>query len=89
ADGIVPLETADTDVYGLIVRSFPTHSTGYVIGAAGPQSVIVHHIMRRGYMTVTCNAGTAKKDGKVSVRAATGPELIPIGGIEAVVDGVY
>lgn len=88
ADGIVPLEAADTDVYGLIVRSYPTQSALNGIGAAIPQSGIVNDIMRRGYMTVKCNAGTAKKAGKVYVRVATGTELKPIGGIEAVADGV-
>ncbi|MEN8332129.1 hypothetical protein ABFO73_14910 [Acinetobacter baumannii] len=88
ADGIVPLEAADTDVYGLIVRSYPTQSALNGIGAAVPQSGIVNDIMRRGYMTVKCNAGTAKKSGKVYVRVATGTELKPIGGIEAVADGV-
>ncbi|EPW3234903.1 structural cement protein Gp24 [Acinetobacter baumannii] len=88
ADGIVPLEAADTDVYGLIVRSYPTPSALNGIGAAVPQSGIVNDIMRRGYMTVKCNAGTAKKAGKVYVRVATGTELKPIGGIEAVADGV-
>ncbi|TPS02400.1 hypothetical protein FJV12_18505, partial [Acinetobacter baumannii] len=88
ADGIVPLEAADTDVYGLIVRSYPTQSALNGIGAAVPQSGIVNDIMRRGYMTVKCNAGTAKKAGKVYVRVATGTELKPIGGIEAVADGV-
>ncbi|MCE6001878.1 hypothetical protein [Acinetobacter pittii] len=87
-DGIVPLEAADTDVYGLIVRSYPTQSALNGIGAAVPQSGIVNDIMRRGYMTVKCNAGTAKKAGKVYVRVATGTELKPIGGIEAVADGV-
>lgn len=88
ADGIVPLVAADTDVYGLIVRSYPTQSALNGIGAAVPQSGIVNDIMRRGYMTVKCNAGTAKKAGKVYVRVATGTELKPIGGIEAVADGV-
>ncbi|MDC5394046.1 hypothetical protein OHW68_09150 [Acinetobacter baumannii] len=88
ADGIVPLEAADTDVYGLIVRSYPTQSALNGIGAAVPQPGIVNDIMRRGYMTVKCNAGTAKKAGKVYVRVATGTELKPIGGIEAVADGV-
>ncbi|MEI1686968.1 hypothetical protein V8P55_01625 [Acinetobacter baumannii] len=87
AEGIVPLEAADTDVYGLIVRSYPTQSALNGIGAAVPQSGIVNDIMRRGYMTVKCNAGTAKKAGKVYVRVATGTELKPIGGIEAVADG--
>lgn len=85
--GFVPLEAADTDVYGLVVRSYPTQSALNGIGAAVPQSGIVHDIMRRGYMTVKCNAGTAKTAGKVYVRVATGTELKPIGGIEAIADG--
>ena len=83
----VPLEAADTDVYGLVVRSYPTQSALNGIGAAVPQSGIVHDIMRRGYMTVKCNAGTAKTAGKVYVRVATATELKPIGGIEAIADG--
>nr|WP_223238631.1 hypothetical protein [Acinetobacter baumannii] len=70
------------------MRSYPTQSALNGIGAAVPQSGIVNDIMRRGYMTVKCNAGTAKKAGKVYVRVATGTELKPIGGIEAVADGV-
>lgn len=85
--GFVPLEAADTDVYGLVVRSYPTQSALNGIGAAVPQSGIVHDILRRGYMTVKCNAGTAKTAGKVYVRVATGTELKPIGGIEAIADG--
>ncbi|MGB9040380.1 MAG: hypothetical protein WCC23_17985 [Acinetobacter calcoaceticus] len=86
--GFVPLEAADTDVYGLIVRSYPTQSALNGIGAAVPQSGIVHDIMRRGYMTVKCNVGTAKTAGKVYVRVATGTDLKPIGGVEAIADGV-
>ncbi|WP_336037184.1 structural cement protein Gp24 [Acinetobacter pittii] len=85
--GFVPLEAADTDVYGLVARSYPTQSALNGIGAAVPQSGIVHDIMRRGYMTVKCNAGTAKTAGKVYVRVATATELKPIGGIEAIADG--
>ncbi|KAI0681476.1 structural cement protein Gp24 [Acinetobacter pittii] len=85
--GFAPLEAADTDVYGLVVRSYPTQSALNGIGAAVPQSGIVHDIMRRGYMTVKCNAGTAKTAGKVYVRVATATELKPIGGIEAIADG--
>lgn len=87
AAGFVPLEAADTDVYGLIVRSYPTQSAVNGMGLAVPQVNIVHDVMRRGYMTVKCNAGTAKKAGKVFVRVAAGTDLKPIGGIEAVADG--
>ena len=86
ADGIVPLEAADTDVYGLIVRSYPTQSALNGLGAAIPQSGIMQDVLRRGYMTVRCNAGNAKKAGAVFVRIAAGTELKPIGGIEAIAD---
>ena len=78
-------DTADT-VYGLIVRSYPTQSTSNGMGAAVPQTGIMHDVLRRGYMTVRCNAGEAKTAGKVYVRIAAGTELKPIGGIEAVAD---
>ncbi|WP_038342296.1 hypothetical protein [Acinetobacter sp. A47] len=87
AAGFVPLEAADTDVYGLIVRSYPTQSAVNGMGLAVPQPNIVHDVMRRGYMTVKCNAGTAKTAGKVFVRVAAGTDLKPVGGIEAVADG--
>ena len=86
ADGIVPLAASDTDVYGLIVRSYPTQSALNGMGAAIPQSGIIQDVLRRGYMTVRCNAGNAKKAGAVFVRVAAGTELKPIGGIEAVAD---
>ena len=84
--GLVPLEAADEGVYGLIVRSYPTQSASNGMGAAVPQTGIMHDVLRRGYMTVRCNAGEAKTAGKVYVRIAAGTELKPIGGIEAVAD---
>lgn len=86
ADGFVPLTADDTDVYGLIVRSYPTQSALNGMGAAIPQSGIIQDVLRRGYMTVKCNVGNAKKAGAVFVRVAAGTELKPIGGIEAVAD---
>ncbi|WOE32169.1 MULTISPECIES: hypothetical protein [unclassified Acinetobacter] len=86
--GLVPLEADDTEVYGLIVRSYPTQSAVNGLGAAVPQENIIHDVLVRGYMTVKCNTGTAKKAGKVFVRVGAGTDLKPIGGIEAVADGV-
>lgn len=87
ADGFVPLEPTDNNVNGLIVRSFPTQSAINGASAAMPQEGVVHDVLRRGYMTVRCNAGNAKKSGKVFVRVAAGSDTKPIGGIEAVADG--
>ena len=82
-----PLVAADTaaNVYGLVVRSYPTQSASNGLGAAVPV-IGFNDVLRRGYMTVKCNAGTAKTGGKVFVRVDAGTELKPIGGIEAVAD---
>lgn len=85
--GLVPLEADDEEVYGLIVRSYPTQSAVNGMGAAVPQESIMHDVLVRGYMTVRCSAGTAKKAGTVFVRVGAGTDLKPVGGIEAVADG--
>ncbi|MCU4483552.1 structural cement protein Gp24 [Acinetobacter ursingii] len=83
----VPLESTDTAVYGLLVRAYPTQSAQNELGKAVPVASGVQDALVRGYMTVRCNAGTAKKAGKVFVRVAAGTTAKPIGGIEAVADG--
>lgn len=82
-----PLASGDTaaKVYGLIVRSYPTQSASNGFGASVPVAGF-NDVLRRGYMTVKCNAGTAKTGGKVFVRIGAGTEAKPIGGIEAVAD---
>ena len=88
ADGkFAPLTAADTaaNIYGLIVRSYPTQSASNGLGASVPVAGF-NDVLRRGYMTVKCNAGTAKTGGKVFVRIGAGTEAKPIGGIEAVAD---
>lgn len=85
---LAALTSADTaaSVYGLLVRSYPTMSATNELGEAAPTKG-VHDVMVRGYMTVKCNAGTAKKGGVVYVRIAAAAAGKPIGGIEAVADG--
>ena len=78
-------DTADT-VYGLIVRSYPTTSATNDLGQAVPSKGITD-VLVRGYMTVKCNAGTAKKGGAVYVRIGATATGKPIGGIEAAADG--
>ncbi len=88
ADGkFAPLEAGDTaaNVYGLIVRSYPTQSANNGLGTATPAAGF-NDVLRRGYMTVKCNAGNAKTGGKVHVRIAAGTDLKPVGGIEAIAD---
>lgn len=82
-----PLTAGDTaaNVYGLIVRSYPTQTAQNALGAAVP-SAGFNDVLRRGYMTVKCNAGTPKAGGKVFVRVNAGTQVKPIGGIEAVAD---
>lgn len=83
-----PLSADDTEenVYGLIVRSYPTQTSSMALGQASPVSGF-NDVLRRGYMTVKCNAGTAKTGGKVYVRIANSTQIKPIGGIKAVADG--
>ncbi|MGV0885993.1 hypothetical protein V6760_03860 [Acinetobacter venetianus] len=85
----VPLEAADTAeiIYGLFVRAYPTQSAQNELGKAVPQPNGIQDVLRRGYMTVKCNAGNAKKAGTVYVRVGAGTEAKPVGGIEAAADG--
>ena len=84
-----PLATGDTaaQVYGLIVRSYPTQSESNTLASARP-IVGFNDVLRRGYMTVKNNAGIAKTGAKVYVRVAAATDLKPLGGVEAVADGV-
>lgn len=85
----VPLVAADTAavIYGLFVRAYPTQSALNELGKATPLPNGIQDVLRRGYMTVKCNAGNAKKAGTVYVRINAGTEAKPIGGIEAAADG--
>ena len=83
----VPLEAADTAVYGLIVRAYPTQSAINTFGSDIPQTGVVQDVLRRGYMTVKCNAGNAKAAQPVHVRIGAPTQTKLLGGIEAVADG--
>lgn len=75
--------------YGLLARPYPTTGGGSgsdPLGAATPPTKGIADVLRRGYMTVKLNAGTAAKDGQVYVRVATEAPGKPIGGIEAADD---
>lgn len=74
--------------YGLLVRPYPiTGGSGSdPLGTSTPPAKGVADVLRRGYMTVKLNAGTAAKDGQVYVRVAAAAAGKPIGGIEAAAD---
>lgn len=85
----VPLVATDTadKVYGLLVRAYPTQTVQNQLGKATPLPNGIQDVLRRGYMTVKCNAGSAKTAGTVYVRISAATETKPVGGIEAAADG--
>lgn len=86
----IPVGAGDaaTAVYGLLVRPYPTQGANASdpLGSAVPATTGVTNILRRGYMTVKLNAGTAALGGQVYVRVANAATGKPIGGIEAAAD---
>ncbi|WP_303678307.1 structural cement protein Gp24 [Ralstonia mannitolilytica] len=86
---IRPVASGDaaTVIIGLLVRPFPTNSSQDPLGTSTPPKTGVGDVMRRGYMTVQCNAGTPADGGTVYVRVAAPSGAKVIGGIEAAADG--
>jgi hypothetical protein len=85
----VPFTGSETtaNVYGVLVRSFPTNSGTDPLGTATPnQGNVPVDVLRSGYMTVKCNAGTPAAGGQVYVRVAAATGSKPLGGVEAVAD---
>lgn len=91
AGKFVPIGAGDaaSSVYGLLVRPYPTQgaSASDPLGTAVPPTTGVANVLRRGYMTVKLNSGTAALGGQVYVRVANAAAGKPIGGIEAAADG--
>ena len=88
---VQPVASGDdaTVVYGLLVRPYPTQSTSNTaqgLGQGAPSTVQPADVMRRGYMSVKCNAGTPAKRSQAYVRVANAATGKPIGGIEAAAD---
>ncbi len=90
-DGLVqPIESGDiaADVYGLLVRPFPTNSSQDPLGTSTPPESGPCDVLKLGYMSVKLNNTTAAAKGAaVYVRVADGTVDHPIGGIEAAADG--
>jgi len=86
---IRPVASGDaaTVIIGLLVRPYPTGASQDPLGTSTPPTSGVGNVMRRGYMTVQCNAGTPADGGTVYVRVAAASGAKVIGGIEAAADG--
>lgn len=72
--------------YGLLVRAYPTQSAQEPLGTATPPASGIANVLRRGYMTVKLNSGTAALNGQVYVRVANPSGAKVVGGIEAAAD---
>lgn len=84
----VPIAAGDTtaNVYGFLTRPYPANSSNEALGVATPPTSGMAGAMRRGYMSVQVNAGTASKGSQVYIRVAAAAAGKPIGGVEAVAD---
>ncbi len=80
---------AATAVYGFLVRPFPTQgpNASDPLGTSVPPTSGICNVLRRGYINVVVNAGTAVVGGPVYVRVAAPAGQKVIGGVEAVADG--
>lgn len=83
-----PIVAGDTaaSIFGFLVRPYPTTGRDG-LGNLPNANIGVGSIMRRGYMTVLCNAGTPTYNSPVYMRVATPATGKPIGGLEAAADG--
>lgn len=88
----VPFAGGETaaDMYGFLVRPYPTQDTPAIndaIGNAVPGTTQPAVVLKSGYITATLNGTTdAVKNGVVYIRVATPGAGKPIGGIEAASD---
>lgn len=84
----VPIAAGDTtaNVYGFLTKAYPANNSNDPLGTSVPPISGVAGAMRRGYIAVQVNAGTASKGSQVYVRVAAAAAGKPIGGIEAVAD---
>jgi hypothetical protein len=75
-----------SDVFGFLVRPFPTTSLSDDFGGGTPPTKGIVSIVKRGYLGVQVNAGTPAKGGAVYVRVANASGAKVIGGVEAAAD---
>lgn len=79
-------------IYGINVRPYPTQSSASQsepLGIAVPPASGITNILKRGYISVLLGGATAAaKNGAVFIRVALPVAGKPLGGFEAVADGV-
>jgi hypothetical protein len=86
---IRPIGAGDTiaNVYGILVRPFPTQSAGVAMGAAVPPTSGMCDVLKAGYINVKVNASAVPvKNGAVYIRTVANGGNTIIGGIEAAAD---
>jgi len=75
------------NIYGMYVRTFPSGGNATDgLGVSTPPVAGICNVMKRGYMNVKVNVGTAVKNGAVYVRITANGGNTIIGGIEATAD---
>jgi hypothetical protein len=88
----IPVGSGDAaaDVYGLLIRPFPTTGANASdpLGTSVPPTTGLANVLRRGYATVKNNSGVPAINGQVFARVASASTGKPIGGIEAAADVV-
>lgn len=87
AGKVQPIASGDaaTVVYGLAVRPYPAQSTTNALGASTPPTSGIMNVLKRGYMSVPLDNGTAAKNGTVYVRVTVNGGLA-VGNIETAAD---
>lgn len=85
---IRPIGAGDTvaNVYGLLVRAYPSNSSASGVGDSVPPTSGIADVLKKGYMSVKVNGSTSPvKNGSVYVRTVTGSDTV-IGGFSAASD---
>ena len=74
AGKLQPIAASDaaTVVYGVLVSAYPTQSTSNPLGVATPPASGVIDVLRRGYVSVPLQGGTAVKGAAVYVVTTAG-----------------
>lgn len=79
---------ADTPalLQGFYVRPYPTNNNQDGLGTSTPPTSGIANVLKRGYISVKLNVGTAVKEGIVYTRITANGGNTIIGGVEATAD---